>query len=47
MEVIIGDENIRERYLIYLLNRKQTSFLILLKSDNNNKKRWRTSNNQT
>lgn len=29
MEVIIDDENITEKYLIYLFNWKQTSFLIL------------------
>lgn len=48
MEVILDDENITEKYLIYLLNWKQTFFLILLKSNNsNNKKQWRATNNQT
>jgi len=30
MEVIIADENSTEKYLIYLLNWKQSFFLILL-----------------
>lgn len=38
MEVIIGDENISEKYLIYLLNWKETFFLILLEKEQQNKK---------
>lgn len=46
MEVIIDDENISEKYLIYLFNWKQTFFLILLEKEQQKKKQWRATNNQ-
>lgn len=45
MEVITDDETITGKYLIHLLNWKQTFFLILLKN-NKNKKQWRATNNE-
>lgn len=45
MEVIIDNENVAEKYLIYLLNWKQTSCLILLEKEQQ-KKQWRAINNQ-